>query len=93
MPSKVRFMLSYTLAGDFFLQVDALHAHVDELDAQLQPIDSLASAMNSPVTLLAIGDHDFLERAARDGVLDAVLDVVAHQRFGALPSSPPLVAW
>ena len=35
MPSNVRFMLSYTLRGDFFLQVDALQAHVDELDAEL----------------------------------------------------------
>ena len=31
-------MLSYTLRGDFFLQVDALHAHVDELDAELQQL-------------------------------------------------------
>ena len=36
MPSKRALHALVDAGGHFFLQVDALHAHVDELDAELQ---------------------------------------------------------
>src|SRR4051794_6522468 len=68
---------------DVFLQVDALHAHVDELDAE--PQQRIRGARHEFTgDLLTIGDHDFLERAAGDRVLDAVLDRLADEPLGAL---------
>src|SRR6187399_1512862 len=68
-------------AADFIRQVDALHAHVDQFHTQLvhrstRPAEHVAGEYR------ALGDDDFLQRAARDHALDAVLDVLAQQLGG-----------
>ena len=47
-------------------------------------IDLLGLGHELAGDLLAIGGDDLAERAAREGILDAVLDRVAQQPAGAL---------
>ncbi len=68
-------------AADLIGQVDALHAHVDQLDAEfLRRIAGAAEHVAGERR--ALGDDDFLQRAARHHALDAVLDVLAQALRG-----------
>src|SRR6185369_12764057 len=67
--------------ADLVRQIDALHAHVDELDAQaLGGLTGTAEHVAGEYG--ALGDDNFLQRAARHHALDAVLDVLAQSRRG-----------
>jgi hypothetical protein len=59
--------------GDLFGQVDALHAHVHERDAEL-PHGSARELQDVANELGTLGGHDLLDRALGDDALQAVLD-------------------
>ncbi len=79
---SVRFMLSYTLlATSSCRSMRCMRTSMSRMPSFSN--FSLASFMNSPVICCRSEITMSLQRAPRDGVLDAVLDGVAHQRFGA----------
>src|SRR6185295_16430452 len=68
--------------GDVLLQVDALQAHVDQLDAELLQLVADACEETGD-DLVAVRGHDLGQLAPGDGVLDAVLDFLADEGLGA----------
>ena len=91
MPSKRPLHALVHAGGDFFLQVDALHAHVDELDAELRAA-SRWRFMNSPV--ISWRSEITISSSVRPATAFLMPSwMVSPTSVSARPSSPPLVAW
>src|SRR5205807_2665466 len=70
--------------GHLVGQIDALHAHVHQVDAQARRIVARL-AEHLPRHRGALGRYDLLERALRHDALDAVLDDLGQPLAGQIP--------